>query len=97
MHIYVIIYLLFVQYNPINQICTKKRKPINFHGFHNPKTPNYKHIYLFIYFIIFLIKNFGLYRSLLSALTFADSFLNFTYFLIMLPEVAVLNWSPMHT
>jgi hypothetical protein len=58
MHIYVIIYLLFVQYNPINQICTKKRKPINFHGFHNPKTPNYKHIYLFIYFIIFSYKKF---------------------------------------
>jgi hypothetical protein len=48
MHISVFIYLLFDQYNPINWICTKKRKSNNLQRFQNPKTPTYKYIYLFI-------------------------------------------------
>ena len=31
----------------------KKRKPINSQGFHNPKIPTYKHIYLFITLFFF--------------------------------------------
>jgi hypothetical protein len=61
MHFFYLFICYVNQYNSINQICTKKRKPINSQGFHNPKIPTYKHIYLFIT-LFFFDTNFGLYK-----------------------------------
>jgi hypothetical protein len=69
MHFFYLFICYVNQYNSINQICTKKRKPINSQGFHNPKIPTYKHIYLFIT-LFFFDTNFGLYmRGLLRRYT----------------------------
>jgi hypothetical protein len=62
MHFFIYLFVMLTNIIPLIKYAQRRKKPINSQGFHNPKIPTYKHIYLFIT-LFFFDTNFGLYKS----------------------------------